>query len=77
MALFAESVCLMVASAVVGLILAMWGTDLVKLFGESQFNRLQELRVGLIAVLFAMVSAVVLVGVCISDPEVHLRFPLA
>ncbi len=62
-AMFAESLILMVASGLLGLLLAMWGIDLVKSLGQSQFNRLHELGLDAIAVVFAVVISVVLAAV--------------
>jgi len=59
-AMFAESLILMITSGLLGLLLAMWGIDLVKSLGESQFNRLQELGLDFLAICFAMLISVVL-----------------
>ena len=62
-AMFAESIILTLASGLVGLLVAMWGIDLVKSLGQGQFNRLDELGLDLIAVFFTLLMALLLAAV--------------
>lgn len=62
-AMFAESLILTIASGMLGLLIAMWGIDLVKSLGQGQFNRLNELGLDLWAILFSLFISVVLAAV--------------
>lgn len=62
-AMFAESLVLMFASVLMGLVIAMWGIDLVKSLGQAQFNRLHELGLNTITVLFAILLGILLAAI--------------
>lgn len=62
-AMFAESSILMIASCLLGLLLALWGIDLVKSLGQNQFNRLHELGLDLVTVLFAVMTSIILAAI--------------
>ncbi|WP_100644120.1 ABC transporter permease [Alteromonas facilis] len=62
-AMFAESLILTIASSLLGLVIAMWGIDLVKSLGQGQFNRLHELGLDMWAILFSLFVSIVLAAV--------------
>lgn len=59
-AMFAESLLLTSLSGLTGLLLSLWGIDLVKQLGREQFSRLDELGLDPITFVFTLVLAVVL-----------------
>lgn len=62
-AMFAESFILTLTSGLIGLVIAMWGIDLVKSLGQGQFNRLDELGLDVVSVVFMLAMAVILAAV--------------
>jgi predicted permease len=60
LAMFAESILLTTFSCLMGLLISLWGIDLVKQLGQGQFNRLDELGLDVITLVFTLVVTVLL-----------------
>lgn len=61
--MFVESLVLTLTAGLLGLLVAMWGIDLVKSLGQEQFNRLEELGLNAAAFVFMLMMAIILAAV--------------
>jgi len=58
--MFAESFLLTFSSGLLGLLVAAWGFELLKVVASSHFNRLDELSIDVVSIAFSLLSSLLL-----------------